>query len=304
MKHTETYTSCLHTHVRFHIYQPLVVLRIKGIIQVHHGLCEHADRYDHFASFLANQGYIVVVSDFVGHGESLIDFEQGYFGEKNGSDGLVKDMFHLYETMRIRDEEAPYYMLGVDIGSLFVRKFISQYGDYVQGAILLETPGNIKHTKLNRSIIRLFKMTKGTRYHSKVLHNNFNRNNNRKAHKMKKMSWYTSDHYQRQIYLDDPMTHFAYTIKGYEDILDTLIEVNSSSSIKSIPQYLPIYMGVGSDDVLSDNSHSLYLKYKKHGIEDLTYEIFEGFRHAILFETDRRAVYQSILQWLNERTYL
>ncbi len=55
-----------------------MVLRIKGIVQIHHGIGEHADRYDHFASFLLNQGFVVVVSDFAGHGKSLIDFEQGF----------------------------------------------------------------------------------------------------------------------------------------------------------------------------------------------------------------------------------
>ena len=52
MKYTKTYTSSMHTHVRYHVYEPKVVLRIKGIVQIHHGIGEHADRYDHFASFL------------------------------------------------------------------------------------------------------------------------------------------------------------------------------------------------------------------------------------------------------------
>ncbi len=61
MRITETYTSCMHVHVRYHIYQPKVILRVKGIIQIHHGMGEHADRYDHFASFLLNHGFVVVV---------------------------------------------------------------------------------------------------------------------------------------------------------------------------------------------------------------------------------------------------
>lgn len=72
----------MHVHVRYHVYEPKVVLRVKGVVQIHHGIGEHADRYEHFASYLLNQGFVVVVSDFAGHGKSLIDFEQGYFGKK------------------------------------------------------------------------------------------------------------------------------------------------------------------------------------------------------------------------------
>ena len=52
MKLTETYTSLTQTHIKFDIYQPNVILRYKGIIQLHHGLCEHSDRYQKFAEYL------------------------------------------------------------------------------------------------------------------------------------------------------------------------------------------------------------------------------------------------------------
>ena len=51
MKLTETYTSLTQTHIKFDIYQPNVILRYKGIIQLHHGLCEHSDRYQKFAEY-------------------------------------------------------------------------------------------------------------------------------------------------------------------------------------------------------------------------------------------------------------
>lgn len=81
MKHEETYTSTLHTHVHFFIYEPQVIIRVKAVLFVQHDLNENASNYDHFANFMCDKGYVVVVSDMVGHGRSLIDFEQGYFGK-------------------------------------------------------------------------------------------------------------------------------------------------------------------------------------------------------------------------------
>lgn len=41
-----------------------------GIVQIVHGIAEHIARYDAFAAFLAEHGYIVVLHDQLGHGKA------------------------------------------------------------------------------------------------------------------------------------------------------------------------------------------------------------------------------------------
>ena len=52
MKYIESYTSKTKTSIRYYLYEPKVLLRVKGVVQIHHALSDHADRYDHFAKFL------------------------------------------------------------------------------------------------------------------------------------------------------------------------------------------------------------------------------------------------------------
>ena len=40
----------------------------KAIVQIVHGMAEHAGRYDAFARFLNGHGYYVVADDHRGHG--------------------------------------------------------------------------------------------------------------------------------------------------------------------------------------------------------------------------------------------
>ena len=47
------------------------MIRYKAIIQIHHAMGEHSGRYERFAEYLAHDGFVVVVSDFPGHGTSL-----------------------------------------------------------------------------------------------------------------------------------------------------------------------------------------------------------------------------------------
>ena len=42
----------------------------KGVVQIAHGIAEHIERYDDFMCFLAENGYVAVGNDHLGHGKS------------------------------------------------------------------------------------------------------------------------------------------------------------------------------------------------------------------------------------------
>lgn len=305
MKAVKSYTSTLHVHVRYYVYQPKVVLRIKGIIQLHHGLGEHAELYDHFASYLLGQGFVVVVSDFVGHGQSLIDFEQGYFGNKMGVLHIVEDMKHLLDIVRETYPDTPYFMMGVDIGGAFVQKFASQYGDFIEGMLLLGTLGKRRRHLLQDGYLSLGKVLYGPMHKANYIYRQLNRKWDKRFNDTRyDKNWFSSDEEERQKYIQDSMSDFVYTIQGYKDIFRLVREVNSDDSVYKIPEYLSIYIGVGEDDPLARGAKRLVDKYKKRGIRDLTFDVFEKRRHAVLFEKNKDEVYKQILQWLNNRTYV
>lgn len=57
----------------------------KGVVQLVHGMCEYKERYENFAEFLTDHGYIVFSHDHRGHGKSVKNEEDlGYFGDKKG----------------------------------------------------------------------------------------------------------------------------------------------------------------------------------------------------------------------------
>lgn len=46
---------------------------IRGIVQLVHGKNEHKGRYIAFMRFLASNGFLTIINDHRGHGESIID---------------------------------------------------------------------------------------------------------------------------------------------------------------------------------------------------------------------------------------
>ena len=47
-----------------------------AVLQIVHGIAEHAARYDEFATFMAKQGFLVVAEDHMGHGGYWYSFKR------------------------------------------------------------------------------------------------------------------------------------------------------------------------------------------------------------------------------------
>ena len=108
---------------------------VKGIVQLVHGMSEHKERYIDFMKYLAENGYITVIHDNRGHGESIRESgDLGYLYE-GGYKALVEDIHEItLETKQYVKEELgindrPYILLGHSMGSLAVRCYIKKY-DY------------------------------------------------------------------------------------------------------------------------------------------------------------------------------
>lgn len=66
---------------------------IRGIVQIVHGMSEHKERYLDFMQFFVKEGYICVIHDNRGHGESVKTQEDmGYFYDTSGM-YAVRDIY-------------------------------------------------------------------------------------------------------------------------------------------------------------------------------------------------------------------
>ena len=44
---------------------------MRAVVQIAHGIAEHIDRYRDFMEFLADNGFLVVGNDHLGHGKTI-----------------------------------------------------------------------------------------------------------------------------------------------------------------------------------------------------------------------------------------
>lgn len=91
-----------------------------GVVQIAHGMVEYADRYDLFAQFLTEKGFVVTANDHLGHGASVTGQEQwGYFAEKDGAGCVLQDMHKLTRLTKEAYPNIPYFLFGHSMGSFY-----------------------------------------------------------------------------------------------------------------------------------------------------------------------------------------
>lgn len=94
----------------------------RGIVQIIHGALEYKERYLPVAEFLHAHGYVVVLSDNRGHGQSQLAGEiPGFMPDYRA---LVEDQFAITTFIKKRYPNVPVNLLGHSFGSILARVYL------------------------------------------------------------------------------------------------------------------------------------------------------------------------------------
>src|SRR3954447_18246175 len=96
----------------------------KAIVQIAHGMGEHAARYARLAEALVEAGYVVYPNDHRGHGRTAGGPDRhGVLGAAGWS-GLVADLSRVGAVARSEHPGIPLVVLGHSMGSFALQQFL------------------------------------------------------------------------------------------------------------------------------------------------------------------------------------
>jgi alpha-beta hydrolase superfamily lysophospholipase len=273
----------------------------KAIVQIAHGMCEYGARYDEFARYLAENGYVVCMNDHAGHGvhaETL-----GYFGEEKGLDHVVFDMKLLMDEVGEQYQELPLFLLGHSMGSFLARKYCTIYGDELAGCIFSGTAGHNPALGLGKRLAAIQKKVKDPKSTAKILTAMaFGANNKKVQNPVNAMAWLSRDDEVCIAYAKDRYCGFPFTIGGYYDLFSLMQEVTSKKWPSLVPKKLPVYLLSGSEDPVGNYGRGpieVYKELKATGVEDVEIKLYPGGRHEMFNEINKEEVYADALEWLD-----
>ncbi|MBQ9932136.1 MAG: lysophospholipase [Firmicutes bacterium] len=270
-----------------------------GILQMCHGMVEHIDRYDAFASFLAAQGFYVVGHDHLGHGRSVTnDKRLGYFHHPNGNDVVVADIHQLRVQTQEKYPKLPYFIMGHSMGSFLVRQYLGLHSEDLAGAIIMGT-GHQPNGILSAGMFmcRLISLFRGWEYRSKMV------NDMAVGGYAKKLgsAWLSKNPENQENYSKDPLCGFMFTVNAYYHMFKGMSRMNKQEAEGRARKDLPLFFVAGGDDPVGESGkgvEKVVSCYREKGYQNVQMKLYPGDAHEILNELDKDAVYQDLLNFL------
>ncbi len=295
---------------------PICVLRIepenpddiRAIVQLIHGKNEHKGRYTAFMRFLASNGYLTIINDHRGHGESIIDPEdRGYF-YRGGTAALVEDIHEItldvkkYAAEKCGRNDLPVTLLGHSMGSLAARCYIRKYDADISKLCLTGSPSRSDKIKQGLRVMRLLKAIEGKRSRSPlakklIMGVSYER---KFKHEGLKNAWTNSERAAVIEHNNDPLCRFNFTLNGYEEMLKMAMLAYTGDYTPKNPD-MPVRFFSGTDDpcALSQQKFVEAMRLMKNiGYTNVRCLLYKDMRHDILREKNKLRVYEDILRFI------
>ncbi|HXW28140.1 MAG TPA: alpha/beta hydrolase [Xanthobacteraceae bacterium] len=288
--------------VSLFIYRWLPDVPPKAVIQIAHGLAEHAGRYARLAEALSNRGYAVYANDLRGHGRTAkTTADLGFFAEHDGWNKCVGDLWWLNRQIAARHSGLPIVLFGHSMGSFLAQQLITDHGEAFAGAVLSGSNGKPPVLAIiARLLARLERLRAGSRGRSALMHTVLFAAFNRPFRPARTpFDWLSRDPAEVDKYVADPLCGFGSTAQLYSDLLGALGEIAAPARQARIPKRLPIYIFNGSRDPVATNIGQLLAAYQAVGLEKVTYRTYRDGRHESLNEINRDEVTRDLLTWLD-----
>lgn len=278
----------------------------KGYLHICHGMSEYHQRYDHFARFIASQGYAVGLHSHRGHGDNaeLNNTPLGYYGPEEGFHRVVDDVDFVITHFRATYDLPKPTLLGHSMGSIVVRRYIELYSERIARVIVM---GTLVYSPVHRfgSIVAkaMAKRYGGDTAATLIDKISFEGNNRKIKTPRTSKDWLTRNHHQVDQYLADPYCSYTSTYQFYADFLDGFQLLSRPKEMAKVRKDLPMLIISGDADPIGNYGKGVWKvahAYKHAGLTKVTVHLFDEMRHEILNEVNNTIIYHTILQWLEK----
>jgi alpha-beta hydrolase superfamily lysophospholipase len=278
----------------------------RGIVNLVHGMAEHATRYERLAKALTDKGFALYAHDLRGHGKTAGSLENaGYLGAGNGFEAVVRDARMVSGIIAADFPGKPLFVMGHSLGSFIVQRYIQEYGKEISGAVLSGTNGKADPLlPVAAFIARIIILFRGTSRPSPLLTKmSFGQYNKPFAPNRTAFDWLSRDAAEVDKYVNDPYCGFECSASFFLTLTKGLRKIGKTKNRKRVPHDLPIYLFAGSKDPVGLEGKgflALASAYRELGISDIEYNLYEGGRHEILNEINRDEATQDLVNWLEK----
>jgi len=303
---TETFNLTAEDNTAIVVYSWLPDERqnVKGVIQVVHGMAEHAARYDDFARFMVAAGYAVFANDHRGHGKTAGTVENtGIIAGVNSWLSVLGDLKLLNREIHKAYDDFPIIMLGLSMGSFYTRAYLEKYPETISGAVI---SGTAWHPALllcfGLTVAKLQCFFKGEKNRSKLLDKlSFGAFNNKFKPCVTPFDWLSRDAEVCKKYTDDDFCGWVATSSFFRELFRLLKFIHKPDLYRNVDKKIPILLIAGEKDPVgnfSEGPQKMFSYLKSKNFSNTELKLYAGARHEVLNELNKAEVYKDVLEWI------
>ncbi len=276
--------------------------KIKGIVQISHGMAEHKERYKPFMEYLASCGYIAIIHDHRGHGASVKkDEDLGYFYDEQ-AEYIVEDLHQITTHIKEQYPDKKLILFGHSMGSMVVRKYIKKYDKDIDKLIVCGSPSRNPYTGLALAVVKILKTFKGEYYRSNLIQKMaFGTYNKNIENPISENAWVCANEETVKEYDKDELNGFVFTLNGFQNLFTLMRDIYGKQGWELNKKELPIFFIAGAEDpviIRAKDWQKAQNFLKELGYQNVSGKLYSGMRHEILNEKDKKRVFEDVLKWM------
>ena len=279
----------------------------RAVLQLVHGIAEHIGRYDRFARFMSDHGYLVCAEDHLGHGNTPENAEDlGYTADKDGWVKMTDNVRALHERIAPQYPGIPYFILGHSMGSFLTRSYLIRYPGTVDACALLGTGQQPESVlKAGLAACRLEQIRLGKRGRSKLLQSLcFGAYNSQFKPNRTESDWVCSVDEVVDAYIADPFCQVMPTVTLMRDMLTGIRFNQQAENLAKMDKTTPVFFLSGDQDPVGSNGKGVRAAYQSFldaGCGHVRLKLYPGGRHEMLNEHNWQDVYDKLLSWFDQQ---
>jgi alpha-beta hydrolase superfamily lysophospholipase len=272
---------------RITTFKALPAGRPRAIVQIAHGMAEHAGRYRRLMQALAAAGYAVYANDHRGHGASAAVYGLGEFGP-GGFQSLVDDLAAVSRVAQTEAPNAPLILIGHSMGSFAAQLYLLEHHGRLAGLVL---SGTAAVDALAEAMA-----ASGRAAGPGSMNADF-------APARTDFDWLSRDEAEVDAYIADPLCGFPLADAAMASVMVTAGAARHDARLASVRADLPVYVISGEHDPVTGPEQAfvaaLLDSWRGAGLGRIDHRVYPGGRHEMFNETSRDTVTAELIAWLD-----
>ena len=278
--------------------------KVRGTLQLMHGMMEHIGRYDEMAEYFTGRGWAVYGHSHLGHGLSSNEaYPLGYFGQNNAEGRVFRaDAKTVHERACADFPGLPHVLFGYSMGSFVCRMCLHDFGESLSAAVICSTGNGDPALPLGIAASRVLSLAAGKKK-ATLIDGHLNRGFNARTERRTAVDWLSTDlSYMMQNGKADPLCGFVFSNRGYYDLLTMIRAMLRSETFENTPRTLPMLFLSGAEDPVGrygEGVQEAVRRYRETGHDRAELRLYPGRRHEIHLDGGRYDVWADMAAFLD-----